>query len=208
MNCRISCLLSRIGFLIVLGYLLPDTQAIAASSSPLTLIYSGQEQGLLRLHGCGAEQVGGLARRHTVIKSLRQEHRHALNLHTGNILDSANPNNELIYQIALEALSGMDYDALCLGPQDLSIPTDILSALYVNHPDLPVICTNLSVSSPSPFALYVIQDTATQLKVAIINLISKSYQTEIAAYNPNIALTDPSEALEALSFVSRRGHRG
>ncbi len=199
MNCRISCLLSRIGFLAVLGCLLPCTQAIADSSSPLMLIYSGEEQGLLRLHGCGTEQVGGLARRHTVIKSLREEHRHTLNLHTGNILDSANPNNELIYQIALEVLSGMNYDVMCLGPQDLSLPTDTLSVLYANHPDLPVICTNLSVSSPTPFAPYFIHNRTAQIKVAVINLISKSYQAEISAYNPSVVLTDPVEALEALS---------
>ena len=199
MNCRILCLLSRIVFLIVLGCLLPCTPAVAAPSSLLTLIYSGEEQGLIRLHGCGIEQIGGLARRHMVIKSLREEHPHALNLHAGNILDAANPNNELICQIALEALSGMDYDALCLGPQDLSIPTATLSALYGNHPDLPVICTNLSISSPTLFAPYIIHKTATQIEVAVISLISQSYQAEITAYNPSIALTKPAEALEALS---------
>ena len=199
MNCRISCLLSRIGFLVMLGCLLSYTPAVADSSSLLTLIYSGEEQGLLGLHGCGAEQVGGLARRHTVIKSLREEHPHALNLHAGNILDSDNSNNELIYQIALEALNGMDYDAVCIGPQDLSLPTDTLSALYGNHPDLPVTCTNLSVSSPSPFAPYIIHSTTPQIKVAVINLISQSYQAEITAYNPGITLSKPAEALEALS---------
>ena len=198
MNRSVSYLLCQIGFLAILGYLLPCTQAIADSSSPLTLIYSGEEQGLLGLHGCGAEQVGGLSHRHTIIQSLREEHPHVLNLHTGNILDSANPNNEFIYQIALEALSGMNYDALCPGPRDLSLSTDTLSTLYGNHPDLPVICTNLSVSSPGPFIPYIIQNTTAQIKVAVINLISKSYQAEISAYNPGITLTNPVEALETL----------
>ena len=93
----------------------------------------------------------------------------------------------------------MDYNALCLGPQDLSIPADTLSALYGNQPDLPVICTNLSVSSPSPFAFYIIHNTTTQIKVALINLISQSYQTEISAYNPSIVLIEPAEALETLA---------
>ena len=199
MNCRISSLSSRIGFLVVLGCLFPGTPAVADSSSTLTFIYSGEEQGLLGLHGCGAEQVGGLARRYTVIKSLREEQPHALNLHAGNILDSANPNNELICQIALEALNGMGYDAVCIGPQDLCLPTDTLSALYGNHPDLPIICTNLSISSPNPFAPYIIRNTTTQMEVVLINLISHSYQAEITAYNPGITLSKPAEALEALS---------
>ena len=199
MNRSVSYLLCQIGFLVVLGYLLPCTQALADSSPPLTLIYSGEEQGLLGLHGCGAEQVGGLARRHTVIESLREKHPPTLNLHAGNTLDSTNPNNEFIYQIALEALSGMDYDALCLGPQDLSLPADTLSALYANHPNLPLICTNLSVFSPTLFAPYIIHNTTVQIEVAIISLISQSYQAEIAAYNPSMALSEPAEALEALS---------
>ena len=199
MNRSVSYLLCQIGFLVVLGCLLPSAQTIADSSYPLTLIYSGEEQGLLGLHGCGAEQVGGLSRRHTVIKSLRHEHLNVLNLHTGNILDSTNPNNELIYQIALEALSEMNYDALCLRPQDLSLPSDTLSALYANHPDLPVICTNLSVSSSTLLSPYIIHNTTAQIEVAVINLISQSYHTEISAYNSSVTLTDPTEALEALS---------
>lgn len=184
MNRSVSYLLCQIGFLAILGYSLPCMQAIVDSSSALTLIYSGEEQGLIRLHGCGAEQIGGLARRHTVIESLREKHLNTLDLHTGNILDSAAPNNELICQIALEALSRMDYNALCLGTQDLSIPIDTFSALYANQPDLPVICTNLSASLPSPFMPYIIQNTETQIRVAIIGLISGSYQTEITAYTP------------------------
>ena len=43
MNYRISCLSSQIGFLVILGCLLPYTPAIADSSSLLTLIYSGDE---------------------------------------------------------------------------------------------------------------------------------------------------------------------
>ena len=46
MNRSVSYLLCQIGFLAILGYSLPCTQAIADSSSPLTLIYSGQEQGV------------------------------------------------------------------------------------------------------------------------------------------------------------------
>ena len=38
-----SYLLCQIGFLAILGYLLPSAQVIADSSPPLTLIYSGEE---------------------------------------------------------------------------------------------------------------------------------------------------------------------
>ena len=174
--------------------------AIADTSTALTVIYSGEEQGQLGLHGCGTEQLGGLSRRQTVIHSLREQYADPLNLHTGTLTDSTDPNNELIYQIALEALSTMNYDAVCLGPQDLYLPVDVLSALYANHPNLPVVCTNLSIadSNSLSFAPYTIQKTATQIRVAVIGLISKSHQTELSAYNSDITLTTPVETLETL----------
>ena len=189
---------SLIIFLIPIVCLLPRT--MAETSAMLTLLYSGGEQGQLGLHGCGTEQVGGLSRRQTVIHSLREKYADTLNLHTGTLTDPTDPNNELIYQIALEALSAMNYDAVCLGPQDLYLPVDMLSALYANHPNLPVVCTNLSGANPNSlsFAPYTIQKTATQIRVAVIGLISKSHQTELSAYNSDITLTTPVETLETL----------
>ena len=174
---------------------------LADASNTFTLIYAGEEKGQLGLHGCGTEQVGGLSRRQTVINSLREKHSAPLNLHTGNILDPTDPNNELICQIALEALSEMHYDAVCLGPGDLCSPIDSLSALYANHPDLPVVCTNLSVAAPNSLfiAPYIIHTTETRIKIAIIGLISMSHENEISVYNPGVTVTHPAEALETLA---------
>lgn len=184
-----------IGCVILLWLL--SSCSVAAASDALTLIYSGEEQGQLGLHGCGEEQVGGLSRRQTVIQSLREKHSNILNLHTGNILSPTDPNVELIYQIALEALGEMNYDAFFLGPQDLCLPVDSLQALYANHPNLPVVCTNLFSPNTSLFPSYILQNTPSQVKVALVGLISKSHETEVTAYNPSITLTSPEEALDA-----------
>lgn len=90
-------------------------------ATALTLLYSGEEHGQLSLHGCGAEQVGGLAHRHTLIDDLRRKYGTVLNLHTGNLIDASDPNAEWIYQIGLSALDTMKVDVMCLGPNDLSI---------------------------------------------------------------------------------------
>ena len=173
MSCEISIFSSRIGLLVAFACLL--SFPIADASDTFTLIYAGEERGQLGLRGCGTAQVGGLSRRQTVINSLREKHPAPFNLHTGNILDPTDPNNELICQIALEALSAMIYDAVCLGPGDLCISIDSLSALYANHPDLPVVCTNLSVAAPNSLSIapYIIQKVAGQTKVAVVGLISK-----------------------------------
>ena len=173
--------------------------SVADASDTLTLIYSGEEQGQLGLHGCGTEQVGGLSRRQTVIQSLRQKHANTLNLHTGNILSPTDPDYELIYQIALEALGEMNYDAVFLGPQDLCLPVDSLQALHANHPNLPVVCTNLLSPNTVSFTPYIVKNTPSQTNVALIGLISKSHETEVAAYNPGMTLTSPEEVLDALA---------
>ena len=196
MNFGVYRFLSFIGSCLV--SVCPLSSTIADISPSLTLIYSGEEQGQLGLHGCGTEQVGGLSRRQTVIQSLRQKHANTLNLHTGNILSPTDFNNELIYQIALEALGEMNYDAFFLGPHDSCLPVDSLQALYANHPNLPVVCTNLLSPNTSSFDPYILQNTPSQVKVALIGLISKSYRTEVTAYNPGITLTSPEEALAAL----------
>ena len=187
---------TSIGCVILLWLLL--SCPVADASGTFTLIYSGEEQGQLGLHGCGTEQVGGLSRRQIVIQSLREKHADSLNLHTGNILSPTDPNNELIYQIALEALDEMNYDAFFLGPHDLCLPVDSLQALHANHPNLPVVCTNFFSANTSSFVPYILQNTPSQVKVALIGLISKSYETEVTAYNPDITLISPEEALDAL----------
>ncbi len=196
MSGKVSHVLSCVGILVVFGSQLPLLSADAFST--LTLIYSGEEQGQLALHGCGAEQVGGLSRRHTVIQSLRQKHANTLNLHTGNILSPTDPNNELIYQIALEALGEMNYDAIFIGPQDLCLSVDSLQALHASHPNLPVVCTNVFYPNTVSFAPYSLKNTPSQIEVALIGLISKSHKTEVTAYNSGMILTSPEEALNAL----------
>ena len=174
------------------------SSTIADISPSLTLIYSGEEQGQLGLHGCGAEQVGGLSRRQTVIQSLRVKHENTLNLHTGNILSPTDPNNELIYQIALEALGEMKYDAVFPGPQDLRLSVDSLQALHANHPNLAIVCANLFYSNTLSFSPYIIQSTPSQVNVALIGLMSKSHETEVTSYNPGLAVTPAEEALSGL----------
>ena len=156
----------------------------------LTLFYSGEEQGQLGLHGCGNEQVGGLAHRQTLISDLRTAHDAVLNLHTGNLIDTTDPNAEWIYQIGLSALDVMEVDVLCLGPHELSFTLETLTALHTNYPNIAFTCANVKPSIESP---YLIQ-TVDSLNVAVVCLISQTYTQEL----PNVELTQPKTALAQL----------
>lgn len=154
----------------------------------LTIFYSGEEQGQLGLHGCGSEQVGGLAHRYTLIENLYiKHHGTVLNLHTGNLIDAKDENAEWVYQIGLSALEEMRVEVLCLGPNELSLSSETLAAIHANHPNIVFTCANAKSGIEKP---YLIQ-TVESVNVAVVNLISLSHAQEL----PNTSLIPPQNAL-------------
>ena len=164
------------------------------SVTALTIFYSGEENGQLGLHGCGSEQIGGLAHRHTLLLDLRTELNAMLNLHTGNLIDAADGSldfsAEWIYQIGLSVLDVMGVDVLCLGPQELSFSSETLAALHTNHPNIAFTCANAKQGVVPP---YLIQKVSS-MNVAVVGLISKTYTQE--PYK--LELTQPHTALAEL----------
>lgn len=156
----------------------------------LTILYSGEEQGQLGLHGCGTEQVGGLAHRQTLITDLRIKHGTVLTLHTGNLIDPTDANAEWVYQIGLSALAAMEVDVLCLGPNELSLPLETLAAFHADYPEIGSVCANVAAGIETR---YVIRSLAST-NVAVVGLISEDYAPEL----PAVALIPPQNALAEL----------
>ena len=160
------------------------------SGTAFTLLYSGEEHGQLGLHGCGSEQVGGLAHRHTLISDLRTDFDAVLNLHTGNLIDATDENAEWVYQIGLSALDAMEVDVLCLGPNELSFTSETLAALHANHPNIAFTCANAKQGVESPYLIQVVSS----MDVAVVGLISQTYAQELH----KVELTQPHTALAEL----------
>jgi glutaredoxin len=147
----------------------------ANPAEALTLLYSGEEHGQLGLHGCGTEQVGGLAHRQTLITDLRIRHGTVLNLHTGNLIDPTDPNAEWVYQIGLSALDAMKVDVLCLGPNELSLPLETLAAFHADYPEVGVVCANVATGIETRYVMRSVAST----NVAVVSLISENYAPEL-----------------------------
>ncbi len=162
----------------------------ALPAEALIILYSGEERGQLGLHGCGTEQVGGLAHRHTLIDDLRTKHRSVLNLHTGNLIDASDPNAEWIYQIGLSALDTMKVDVMCLGPNELAIPLETLTAFHLNHPEVGFVCTNAAPPIGTPYLIRPVSS----VNVAIVSLVSESHTPEFST----VDLTRPQTTLAEL----------
>ena len=159
----------------VLLFALTLSLFVQKPADALTILYSGAEYGQLGLHGCGAEQVGGLARRHTLITNLCTQPDVPLNLHIGNLIDATDENAEWIYQIGLTALDAMHVDVLCLGPNELSLPLETLKALHANYPDMGVVCANMAAGMDTPYLIR----TISKVNVAIVGLVSQTYTQDI-----------------------------
>lgn len=161
-----------------------------SSAAALTLLYSGEEQGQLGLHGCGPEQVGGLAHRQTLLGDLRSKHGAVLNIHTGNLIAVSDPNVEWVYQIGLSALDAMKVDVMCLGPNELSLGLETRQALHANHPEVGAVCANLATGGETPYLIRVVSS----LKVAVVGLVSERHASSL----PSFALMPPQNVLAAL----------
>ena len=160
-------------------------------TNALTIFYSGEEQGQLGLHGCGNEQVGGLAHRYTLIENLFTKHPGAvLNLHTGNLIDATDENAEWVYQIGLSALEAMKIDALCLGPNELSLSSETLAVIHADYPKIDFICANSKSGVEIPYLIH----TVDTVNIAVVNVISLSHAQEL----PNISLIPPQDILTEL----------
>ena len=174
----------------VLFFALTLSLFVQKPADALTILYSGEEYGQLGLHGCGEEQVGGLAHRYTLITDLCTQPDTLLNLHTGNLIDATDANAEWIYQIGLSALDAMRLDVLCLGPNELSLPLETLKALHANHPDMDVVCANIAAGIDKPYLIR----TISAVNVAIVGLVSQFHTQDIR----NVELIPPQTALAEL----------
>lgn len=174
-------------FLFLISLLFCSVNATEA----LTIFYSGEEQGQLGLHGCGSEQVGGLAHRYTLIENLYIKHPGVvLNLHSGNLIDAKDKNAEWVYQIGLSALEAMRVDVLCLGPNELSLSSETLTAIHANHPNIAFTCANARSGVQKPYLIH----TVDTMNVAVVNLISLSHAQNL----PNVSLIPPQNVLTEL----------
>ncbi|GAB5512421.1 MAG: multiheme c-type cytochrome [Rhodopirellula baltica] len=116
---------------------------------PLTLFVTGQQHGYIEPCGCtGLEnQKGGVARRMTFLKQLREKGWEMAPIDAGNLVRRYGRQSEIKFHRSLEALRKMDYVSVGLGPDDVRLsvndliqeasPGDPEEAIYVSANVIP-----------------------------------------------------------------------
>jgi hypothetical protein len=161
----------------------------------LVLLITGCEDGYMEPCGCaGLERMkGGLSRRQTMLKMLRQEKGWpVVALDVGGLTKGYGPQTEVKFRVTVEAMRAMRYDAMGFGRNDLRLPAGEL--VSVAAPPSPFLSANVGLFG---FEAKMTDRTriieANGLKVGVTSILGKKYHAEIN--NQEIEMADPEKVL-------------
>ena len=122
----------------------PMLRAFGVRAQPpaeLTLFLTADTRGHLEPCGCRSDQSGGLPVRSTLLR--QDKARTRLLVDAGNTTYGNREYDRLKFSHILDAMALMRYDAVNLGPTDVSLTRDELVALVKAHPSLPFVSCNV-----------------------------------------------------------------
>ncbi len=105
---------------------------LSAQSAPLTLIYSGDFNGELEPCGCSeGGNYGGVLRRSTTLKALREEQPALVAISAGQLLANESRRDQLKSEYILKAFSTFQYDAVAVRWRDLAYGTAFIEGYNI-----------------------------------------------------------------------------
>ena len=170
----------------------------------VALVITGQQNGYLEPCGCaGLDRMkGGLSRRYSFIKGLRDKGWPVIALDVGGMCNSFGKQAELKFHTTASALRAMGYNAIALGKAELGFPAaDILSEI-VNADGTPGMFVSANVSvferdAGMPPTYKILQ--ANGLKLGITSVLCKSAQN--FSQNDEILLSPTKESLNKVTPI-------
>lgn len=163
------------------------------------LVLTGRQHGYLEPCGCAGldRQKGGLIRRYTLLQQLRAKDWKVVPIDAGNQVKRFGRQAELKFQMAMEGLRMMDYQAIGFGPDDLRLSAPELFAILASGggdgDEGPFVAANVAVLDPSFTSDYRVV-TAGGLKIGITAVLGARNQKRITS--GDIALQDAKTTLE------------
>jgi len=160
----------------------------------ILILYSGEDAGYLETCGCSEGQLGGIARRHTIIKE-RQNRSTVLLLHNGDLVTSSGLQQEIKYQVFTNALMEMEYDVVNVGEGELLLGIDlILQEVYSER----LISANLFRNGETVFKPFIVRKyvlDGLKVDIGVVGVISQEFASQIKESVPELVIEAPSEAL-------------
>ena len=137
--------------------------------------------------------MGGLARRASYVRSVRERETNVILLDVGNVFGDGGEQGQRQAEMAIKAMELMNYDALNLGRGEFLFGRSFLEEQRESA-SFPFLSANLVAPDPEehPYAAYVVKE-AGHLKVGIVGLV---WPEPYPGREP--AAQDPTDTLKAL----------
>jgi len=171
----------------------------------ITILYTGTTHAMLYPCSCSIEPDGGIARRATLIKGLREKYPDSLLLDSGSffaggLLDEYTLNTQADMQrtnVNLKAMELMKYDCVGIGPDEFNFGAQFFLE-NISKTNLNFLSCNIQADSLSP---YFIKDVS-GIKVGIIGVAGVSVKQKAAG----VHIADPHPAVKAaVSDLKNKG---
>jgi len=156
--------------------------------------------GYLEPCGCAGleNQKGGLKRRHTLIRQLKDQGWPLVSFDMGGQVRRLGPQAEIKYHYALKSLVELGYSAVGLGARELQMDANYLTYVLSNYEEStnPVVSANVSIIDPglgltSPYRVF---DSGGK-KIGVTSVLGKRHQADLKNAT-DIVWTEPAKALK------------
>jgi hypothetical protein len=172
----------------------------------LAIVFSGELDGYLEPCGCAGleNQLGGLKRRHTLLKQLAADGWPLALIDLGGLTKRTGHQTEIKYRYALESLAEMGYGAVALGANELKLNTDELAYALgnVDAAKNPIVSANVGVygfeGAKSLGAARYRVINAGGKKVGVTAVLGAKHET-IVKNNADLEFLPPAEALKTIA---------
>ena len=169
----------------------------------LALVFTGGLDGYVEPCGCAgiAQMKGGLSRRNTFFKELREKNWPYIAIDNGGLVKGFGRQEELKFYSMIEPslVHQMEYDAIGIGPNDLHLSADSLLPYTTNPPDHPSVFTSANIGiydfNPLFTAPFRVIDKH-GVRIGVTSIISKSWMPNAGI--SNILHDDPIKRLEKI----------
>jgi len=180
------------------------SSATRAQENAVTLLITGEQMGRLRPCGCTKETVGGLTRRATVVRRLREEiGAEVLLLDNGGIVMETGRQQEIKYDITVAAMHVMEYDASGVGFLDLGLGIDRIEANAIDA-SFPFIAANLiRRDGTRPLARSKVLQTPSGRRVGLMAILGERFRIDLSRIAPSLELVNPEDVVRGLAAELR-----
>jgi len=189
----------------------PAAKPEPAGSGPIELFVTGSDDGYLDACGCSDGQLGGLPRRHWLLRYLGVEDGHALLLSTGGLVAGSSKLDVDKAWTIVRAMQVMGYHAIALTERELALGRAELAGMAtLLGDDCPLLATNLvdprpQQETPLPSRRSIVHELRGK-PVAVVAAIAESRAALFAKADPNVKIEPPAAAVKAeLDAITKRG---